>query len=536
VNLSLKQIVLTGFGICLGLIALLAVLLFVDLSTLGNLEEASAKRAEDALVLQEAAMMGDKLYRVVADSIINRDLTAAEAEWREIKDEALTDLKTVLELADTDDEKRWANESLSELQKLIGVYERQVLPLLKAKAELAQIAALDGQLDSCKTGMQQNLAKILDSLKEKSRMAGASFADAERSAKGWAIFITVVALICGLGSAAWILRTIQPVYGVISGLASGAEQVTSASRQVASASQQLSEGATEQASSLEETSASLEEMSSMTRQNADHARQADRMIQETVQEAHRGREAMGHMVEAVGRIKRSADETVKILKTIDEIAFQTNLLALNAAVEAARAGEAGKGFAVVAEEVRNLAMRSAEAARSTASLIEESQKNADQGVATSSQVDEVLKRIQEQVGKVTQLVGDVSSASQEQARGVDQINAAVSQMDRVTQANAASAEESASASEELSAQANELREMVRRLQRIVDGRSAPATGNTEQAPSASPASAPPARAARPRTPTVERALAKTKPSASKAVAKHDAARVIPLDDRELGDF
>jgi methyl-accepting chemotaxis protein len=210
-------------------------------------------------------------------------------------------------------------------------------------------------------------------------------------------------------------------------------------------------------------------MASMTKQNADNAKQANILAGEASASADKGANAMESMASAIQEIKHSSDETAKIIKVIDEIAFQTNLLALNAAVEAARAGEAGKGFAVVAEEVRNLAQRSAEAAKNTSSLIEGSQKNADNGVRATEEFMVILKGITSSVKKVTDLIGEVSAASSEQAQGIDQVNAAVSQMDQVTQQNAASAEESASASEELAAQAQQLQSIVSELTVIVEG-------------------------------------------------------------------
>ena len=265
------------------------------------------------------------------------------------------------------------------------------------------------------------------------------------------------------------LSATRSINRVIASLSNGADQVQAASGQVASASQAMAEGASEQASSLEESSASLEQMASMVRQNAEGAGQAKAMAGEAQHAAERGREAMTRMAMAIGDIKKSSDETAKIIKTIDEIAFQTNLLALNAAVEAARAGDAGKGFAVVAEEVRNLARRSAEAAKDTSTLIEGSQRHAENGVNVSTEVANILDEIAVAGAKVAQLAAEVAAATAEQAQGIEQVNTAVSQMDKITQTSAANSEEAASASEELSAQARELNEMVTSLTAIVRG-------------------------------------------------------------------
>ncbi|MGV8121504.1 MAG: methyl-accepting chemotaxis protein [Candidatus Xenobiia bacterium LiM19] len=238
------------------------------------------------------------------------------------------------------------------------------------------------------------------------------------------------------------------------------DQVASASAQIGTGSQALAQGASEQASSLEEISSSLQEMASMTKQNTGNAIEAKCMTENTKQSTMRGVESMNRLSEAINAIKSSSDQTAKIVKTIDEIAFQTNLLALNAAVEAARAGEAGKGFAVVAEEVRNLAMRSAEAAKNTANLIEESAKNADNGVAFNQEVLKNLNEINSEVNKVSEMMAEIAAGSEQQSTGIDQINTAVEQMNQLTQHNAANSEESASAAQELGSQAQEMRQMV----------------------------------------------------------------------------
>ncbi|MFP4052729.1 MAG: methyl-accepting chemotaxis protein [Phycisphaerae bacterium] len=266
-----------------------------------------------------------------------------------------------------------------------------------------------------------------------------------------------------------IQRIIKTLRKLMADLAAGSTQVTEASSLVSQAGQVLSEGAAEQAASIEETSASVEEMTSMTKQTAGNAGEAKNLADAATHNADQGTEAMRKMSGAIDDIKRSSDETAKIIKTIDDIAFQTNLLALNAAVEAARAGEAGKGFAVVAEEVRNLAQRSAEAARNTADMIEKSVHNSEAGVAMTQEVTAAFEAINEGVRKVNSLVTEISTASGEQSQGIDQINVAVSELDTVTQRNAASAEESAAAAEELNSQAEELNQMVTQLGVLVEG-------------------------------------------------------------------
>jgi methyl-accepting chemotaxis protein len=261
----------------------------------------------------------------------------------------------------------------------------------------------------------------------------------------------------------------RPIGRVVDGLYDGADQVASASAEVSASSQTLAEGASQQAAALEETSSSLEEMASMTKQNSDHANQANTLMKEITKVVAESNTAMGKLNTSMKDISSASEETSKIIKTIDEIAFQTNLLALNAAVEAARAGEAGAGFAVVAEEVRNLAIRAAEAARNTTNLIEGTIQKIKEGTEQVNKASDAFQLVAGSTTKMGELVGEVAAASGEQAQGIDQVNKAVAEMDKVVQQNAATAEESAAASEELNAQAEQMKAYVKDLALVVGG-------------------------------------------------------------------
>ncbi len=275
---------------------------------------------------------------------------------------------------------------------------------------------------------------------------------------------------CTLVLAYFIARSIaKPINDSIVKLDQGAGFVASASSQVSESSQSLAEGATEHAACLEQTSSAIEEMASMTKQNADNSQQANEMMHQTIEVANEAELAMKDLTTSMNEISQASDETAKIIKTIDEIAFQTNLLALNAAVEAARAGEAGAGFAVVADEVRNLAMRAADAARTTASLIEGTVNKIKNGSELVSKTNESFGRLATGAKKIGDLINEVTMASREQAQGIEQINGAVLEMDRVIQKNAAIAQESASSSQEMASQAKEMRESVADLTILIHG-------------------------------------------------------------------
>ena len=262
----------------------------------------------------------------------------------------------------------------------------------------------------------------------------------------------------------------NPLQKSVVALNLGSDQIADASSQISSACQSLASGATEQAASIEETSSSLEEMASMTRRNADNAKQANQIMQETNSMVAQANQTMNDLTRSMQNISQASEETQKIVKTIDEIAFQTNLLALNAAVEAARAGEAGAGFAVVADEVRNLALRAAESSRNTAALIDGTVSRIGAGVQLVSATGEAFDSVKNNSEKVGQLIDEIATASGEQAQGIEQVNSAVSEMNHVTQQNAAISEESASASTEIHSEIATIQGYVREIAELVDGK------------------------------------------------------------------
>jgi methyl-accepting chemotaxis protein len=329
-------------------------------------------------------------------------------------------------------------------------------------------------------------------------------------------------------AASIILWTVQrsissPINRIVENLNEGAEQLSSASAEISSASQMLAEGSSEQAASIQESSSSLLEISSRTKKNAENATQADRLMQESNAVVIKANQSMGELSSAMEEISKTGEETAKIIKTIDEIAFQTNLLALNAAVEAARAGEVGAGFAVVAGEVRNLAMRAAEAARNTSHLIDGTVKRIKQGSNLVVKTGEAFSEVAKGTHKVGELVSEIANSSREQAQGIEQVNKAVDGMDKIAQRNAANAEESASTSEELSAQAVQMKEIVSALVKLV-GENEKRDLRKEVAPSTEN---------RPHEPKAER---RRKKPGLPDLGEMDPEKVIPLDQAKFPGF
>jgi methyl-accepting chemotaxis protein len=380
-------------------------------------------------------------------------------------------------------------------------------PQVKATELLDKIAAIN--LDVGRTQTEQSLV-------------------ISRRMKVTCLACSVAGLLLAIGITIVLVRSItRPIRAVTDALASGAGQVAAAAGQVSASSQSLAQGASEQAASLEETSASLEEMTSVVKRNAEAAERAKLLTGQTSAAADTGTVEVDEMKSAMHDIKRSSDDVAKIVKTIDEIAFQTNILALNAAVEAARAGEAGAGFAVVAEEVRSLAQRSAQSAKETADKIGTAISKSERGVVISEKVATGFTQIAAKTREVDQLVTEIAAASKEQADGINQVNLAVRQMDKVTQSNASGSEECAAASEELTAQAVSMRESVRALEELVGADAAPARKAKKDvaAPATNPGAEPVAAAGtlmkRPVFGASEkRALAKTSGRAGASVDEH----------------
>ncbi len=355
-----------------------------------------------------------------------------------------------------------------------------------------------------------------------------------------ALALGALALICGGLFAYFIGRGVARSLVTVSlSLNEGADQVAAAAGEVSSASQSLAEGASEQAAAVEQTSASLEEVGAMIKKDADNARQADLLMKEANGVIQTADQSMKKLTASMEEISAASRETQKIVKTIDEIAFQTNLLALNAAVEAARAGEAGAGFAVVADEVRNLAMRAAEAARNTSTLIEGTMQKVQTGSELVSETGDSFYEASQSTARIGTIIAEMAGSATEQARSIEQVTKAIHEIDQVTQDNAAAAEESASASEELSAQSEILKGSVGELLRLAGGGGETAKIRKGPGQRSTPALRPPSLPTPTKTRNSQAALpprTNPKEKAGASARKDNPNEIIPMDDEDFADF
>jgi methyl-accepting chemotaxis protein/methyl-accepting chemotaxis protein-1 (serine sensor receptor) len=462
-----------GFGSSFVLALVLGWVSFSSLGTLGtgmeNLGNSSAAKlylAGDVNVQTTELVSIDRAMLLRGMMKDRAFVEKYNQEFLEAHARAKKDLEQVLILAQ-EDERKLPQDLLDALPASLQGHET-VHRLAVEQPDAAYTAFVEKVLPVLK-----RISTGGDKLAEAEKAAMA--ADAQNAtaavARSRVVVIVVIVLNLVVGIAVvFVVRGINNrLRHAVQDLDMGAGQVASAAGQVAGSSQSLAQGASEQAASIEETSASNEEIHSMARRNTDNSKSAVELVTQSKVKFGEANDLLQQLVTAMGEINASSDKISKIIKVIDEIAFQTNILALNAAVEAARAGEAGMGFAVVADEVRNLAQRCAQAAKDTAALIEESIAKSNEGKVKTDKVADAISAVAKQMIEIKTLVDEVNLGSQEQTRGIEQIGKAITQMEQVTQKNAANAEESASAAEELTAQSQTLYTIVEDLDVMVGG-------------------------------------------------------------------
>ncbi len=386
------------------------------------------------------------------------------------KDDIIATLSAISRALPADKGGSAAEAILTEVRGQIEPVLRQIIPIINANSNARAADLYAGPVQEAQERLETYTTERINAAVQEMTLAIEHVNSLGTTVFRMMIIGSAAGIVVCVILAWWVIRSItRRLTEVIDALGDSASQVNLAAGQISGSSKALAEGATEQAASLEETSSALEEMASMTRQNADNATRTNATTQNNNKLIAHGSESVKNMSVAMTEIDESAEQISRIIKTIEDIAFQTNLLALNAAVEAARAGEAGKGFAVVADEVRNLASRSAQAAQETTQLIERTIARVKNGAEIARELDSGFQEIEVGSRTVSANIDEITSATNEQAQGVDQLNNAMAQMDKVTQQNAAASEESASAATELSSQAAVLNTMVENLVGIVQG-------------------------------------------------------------------
>ncbi len=474
-QMTIGQKLTTGFA---ALVVCVLGLSYFSLSAVGNLrdglDEMANKTARKidlagAVARDVAQMRAEVRATVLATALKNTaDIGTAERNYGDLVGQMEQEFKEIRPLLVDERARKAADNAESSLSQWKQVYA-EISRLCEA-GRTEEVAQLRKEKEAPLAKAIADGAAEIVAVQRESLAASSKSAMAEATSSRWAVILCIaVSLLIGAITLFVVRQVSRRLQQAVSELAEGAEQVASAASQVSSSSQSLAQGSSEQAASLEETSASSEEINSMARKNSENSRVAADLMTQSQHKFIQTNQSLDQSVVAMGEINTQSDKIAKIIKVIDEIAFQTNILALNAAVEAARAGEAGMGFAVVADEVLNLAQRCAQAAKDTAALIEESIAKSNDGKVKVDQVATAIRAITEEANKVKTLVDEVNLGSQEQARGIEQIGKAITQMEQVTQKTAANAEESASAAEELNAQSETMKDIVERLTAMVGG-------------------------------------------------------------------
>jgi methyl-accepting chemotaxis protein len=462
----------------LGFCSLLLIILIMVTFSYGSVLQVQSNMSNINLFLYKVFMLIDlekQLYieNQALNNIVLHNEPAVKEQQQQIIDKAREkydyDWKAVTSTV-TNAKGKETRATTVTAQKMSRPLNDQVINLVKAGKN---IEATDLLAHKAGTAIDEWIITLDNGLNlqmERSKLEYSVAMKASNNTLTMMIILSIISILLGIFVTLFVTGSVaKPIKQIVNSLNESALQVASASDQLSASAQQLSQGSSEQASSIEETSASLQESSAMLKQNSANTQQAVQLSGHAQDSADKGKQEMQKMMNSMDEIRKSSAQIAKIIKVIDDIAFQTNILALNAAIEAARAGESGLGFAVVAEEVRNLAGRSAQAAKDTTAIIQSNIELSGEGVLGAERVREALNEITTHVKKVRELMEEIASASYEQTEGIEQVNRAMEQIEAITQINASNSEESAAAAEELNTQAESLKLMVSELSEVVNG-------------------------------------------------------------------